>query len=313
MDYIEKVLCLQVRYQVWEKISEMPYFIVDRYNLQRVIIGDVKTVFIEPIYELDQINTIKKHIARIQKVDNVPVVLLLNAITRQRREYLIGAKIPFVVPDKQLYLPFMGAVLQEKYDVGIVPVEKLPPSAQLLLFYYLYQKKERVYTVNAVEALGFSAMTITRATRQLLSTGLFELEKEGVQKILIGKYSGKELFDKATPFLINPIRKSIFVGKTINIANTCISGLSALSEYTMINPGPVACYAVNNGRHGIDGTSTLIDSDVQAELQLWKYDPEILGKDGVVDPLSLAMIFNDVIDERIEEAIEELLKHVWEE
>ena len=44
------------------------------------------------------------------------------------------------------------------------------------------------------------------------------------------------------------------------------------------------------------------------ELQLWKYDPVRFMKDGLVDPVSLAMSFEGNADERIEGAIEEYLE-----
>jgi hypothetical protein len=55
----------------------------------------------------------------------------------------------------------------------------------------------------------------------------------------------------------------------------------------------------------------LIDDTEQVELQLWKYDPQILAKGSTVDVLSLAMCFWDDPDERVEEAVEEMLEEYW--
>ena len=41
---------------------------------------------------------------------------------------------------------------------------------------------------------------------------------------------------------------------------------------------------------------------------MWKYDPARFMKDGLVDPVSLAMSFEGNADERIEGAIEEYLE-----
>ena len=38
----------------------------------------------------------------------------------------------------------------------------------------------------------------------------------------------------------------------------------------------------------------------------------MLSKDGMVDPLSLAMSFEEEDDERVQDAIEELLDNLWE-
>ena len=45
-------------------------------------------------------------------------------------------------------------------------------------------------------------------------------------------------------------------------------------------------------------------------LEVWKYNPKTLAKDGFVDPLSLYMIFRDSEDERIEMECEKLLNEV---
>ena len=42
-----------------------------------------------------------------------------------------------------------------------------------------------------------------------------------------------------------------------------------------------------------------------------QYDPKILGKNGIVDPLSLAIALQDSADERVEQAIDEMLMKAW--
>lgn len=313
MDYIETALGVKVEYQPWEHTKELPYYILERYEVRQAMIGDVKTICVYPRLELEQMASVRKQIQRIQRLEALPVVIIMNNINRNRREYMISSKIPFVVPDKQLYLPFMGAVLQERFSAEICPVQRLQPSAQVLFFYYLYQKEKQIYMSEATKALGFSGMTISRAVRQLEQTELFNTKKEGVLKILTGKYGGRELFEKMKPYLISPVRKVVYVNKQTEIPGSFIAGLSALSEISMINPPNIACYAVNGKIEGLKGTDVLLDADIQKEVQIWKYDPSILGKGGMADPLSLIMTFKDDNDERVEEAIEEILNGIWEE
>ena len=46
-------------------------------------------------------------------------------------------------------------------------------------------------------------------------------------------------------------------------------------------------------------------------MELWRYDPKMLASDGYVDRLSLALALSDDNDERVEEAVEEMLTQVW--
>ena len=67
-----------------------------------------------PKTELEQIEILKKHIARIQNNENLPVALVLKELSFRQKEYLIREKIPFIVDGKQIYLPFMEVYLQER-------------------------------------------------------------------------------------------------------------------------------------------------------------------------------------------------------
>jgi hypothetical protein len=48
------------------------------------------------------------------------------------------------------------------------------------------------------------------------------------------------------------------------------------------------------------------------EIEIWKYDPELLARKGVVDPLSLYLSLKNIKDERVEMALDTLLeKFQW--
>ena len=313
MDYIEKTLGLKACYQPWNHTAELPYYLLDRYDFQQVTLDSVKTLFIYPKTELDQLASIKKQVAKIQKFEPLPVVIILNNISRSRLQYMISAHIPFIVPQKQIYLPFMGIVLQNRFGAESVRAEELQPSAQVLFFYYLYQKKKQIYMSDASKKLGFSAMTVTRAVRQLEQTAFFTTEKEGVQKKLIGRFTARELYDKMQPYLTSPVRKTIYVDKSVSLSSMRIAGMSALSQMSMINPPNILCYAVSGKKGELTGTDILMDASAQVKIELWKYDPGILSLNDAVDPLSLAVSLKEEPNERIEEAVDILLNKILED
>lgn len=312
MDYIETTLGIKVHYQPWSHTDELPYYLLDRYEFQQVTLESVKTLFLYPKMELDQLASLKKQLAKLQKFEPLPIVIVLKNISRSRMQYMLSAHIPFIVPDRQIYLPFMGIALQNKFYAETIPTEKLQPSAQVLFFYYLYQKKQQIYISNVSRKLGFSGMTVTRAVRQLEQTTLFTTEKDGVQKILRGKHTMRELYDKMQPHLISPVRRIIYADKYDPLPSTQIAGMSALSRMSMINPPDIPCYAIDGKKRVPVGTDILIDSSAQVKIELWKYNPGVLTENDTVDPLSLAMSLKGDSDERIEEAVEILLNKVLE-
>lgn len=312
MDYIGETLGLKVSYAPWAFMSSMPYFITDRYGIRRASIGPVDVLVLTLKADFPTVNTLQKHIARIQKAEHLPAVIELETISKYRRDTLIKAGIPFVVPGKQLYLPFLGAVLNERCDAEMQTAEKLLPSAQVLFFYYLYKKENKVSIRDAVKDLQYSAMSVSRAARQLVQTGLFEEYKEGVQKFLIAKYGRKEMFSRMRPMLINPVKRKIYITRKDVPTDCLLAGFSAMAQYSMLNAPTVSCYAAD-GHAKLTGASTLIDERVQAEVEIWKYDPAVLSKGDQVDPLSLSLSLQENMDERTEEAIEDLLENFLEE
>lgn len=312
MEYIERVLGLTVSKQAWEHLQKMPYYIQDRFDVEKVFLENMTTLFLYPKAELDHIVALQKHIARIQKAENLPAVIVLPAISRYRRDAFIEAKIPFVVPEKQLYLPFIGAHLQERFDRDVAKLEKFQPATQILFFYYLYQGEKNMYMSKAVKDLGYSAMTISRSAKQLVQTGFFKESKDGVQKILTGTVQDRELFEKVRAALINPVRRRTNIKKA-DLNDQCIlAGDSAVAKQTMLNDSTFCCYAVT-GKQNLVELPYAMNADTDVKIEIWKYDPALLSKNGMVDPLSLAMSFEGEEDERVQSAIEELLDNLWAE
>ena len=312
VEYIERVLGIPVSRQPWEQLKKMPYYIQDRFAVEKVTIGSMAVLFLHPKTELDHMAALQKHIARIQKAENLPVVIEIPTISRYRREAFVEARIPFVVPEKQMYLPFIGTYMQEKLDSENVKLEKFQPATQVLFFYYLYKAERNMYISKAVKDLGYSAMTISRAAKQLVQTGFFTECKDGVQKVLTGIVQGKELFYRVRPALINPVRRRINTKRADLNEQYLLAGDSAVAKQTMISDSMFRCYAVV-GKQNLEELPYAMDANTDVVVELWKYDPVLLSKDGMVDPLSLAMSFEGNEDERVQEAIEELLDTLWEE
>ncbi|MBK5262785.1 MAG: hypothetical protein JJE17_09490 [Peptostreptococcaceae bacterium] len=314
MDYIEKILGVKTSYDEWDKIKSVPYFLSEKYEIRKIAIDTQNCLIIKSKTEDETVSTIKKHIQKLCAVEDVPVILEFEGITQRRRQSLIEERVSFLVRENQIYLPFMGVYLQEKFKTAAKDVEKLQPSAQLLLFYFIYQKVKPLYTKQVAENFGFSAMTITRAVKQLEQTGLITVAKDGVQKVIATELTGRKLFEKATPLLINPIRKKVYIENSSKTNDMVKAGITALSEITRINPPSLATYAIASQEASVlEFLTELVDAESQMELELWKYDPLTLGAFGHVDSLSLAVALANYKDERVEQMVGEMLEELWED
>ena len=293
-NYIEKILGISVEYHRWKGEINLPYYITERYDMRLVRMDTKECIFVWPKEKLNQISSLKKQIRRIQMEEALPVVFAFECMDRYHRDAFISSHIPFVVAESQLYLPFMALYLQEKYLREIKASDSFLPFTQLLLFYWYYHKKNTVYMSDMIQILKCSAMTVTRAFRQLEESGMFECGKNGVQKMLTGKQSAETILVELEDSMINPIAGVLYVDRKelaeqISSENLFLSKNSALKAFGINANAEVPCYAVYKKNICLKGSRELLNAETQVKIELWKYDPSILGKEQIVDPLSLAL------------------------
>lgn len=312
MNYIAKILGIDVKAESWEGTAGLPYYLSDRYRFTKVALDDVICLFMKPEGEPDNLSSIKKHIANVRKSVSLPIVLELNAMTARRRKSLIDARIPFIAPQCHIYLPFLGVALQERYTNVKPPSTTLMPSAQLLLFYYIYQNKPELYTGELAEVFNLSHMQISRAIKQLAALDLISARKDGVRTVISTKEHGRILFEKSKPYLINPVRKKIYVEHSDIPEGLPLSGCSALSELTMLGGSSIKTFAFYGKTSSLSGSETLVDDSIQAEIEIWNYSPALLSQHpGIADVLSLAVSLSGDSDPRVEQSVDELISNLW--
>ena len=299
--YIGKTLGITVQFHHWKGELELPFYITERYDMRLAELDDVRCVFLWPKEKLSQIGSLKKQIHRIQMEEPLPVVFVFERMDSYHRDAFIHAHLPFIVSESQLYLPFMGMYLQEKYMQDIKASDKLQPFTQLLLFYWYDQQENCLYMNDITKVLGCSAMTVTRAFRQLEETGFFETGKTGVQKYLKGKGERNTILEQLNDVTSTPVAETIYINRDkleegTEISEYFFSGKSALVRMGMEAEEKVPCYAVNKKTFHLSGSKELLNAETQAEVQVWKYDPSILARNGLVDPISLALSFQKPLD-----------------
>lgn len=310
MDILEDIFGAQVQYESWNKQGALPMYIAGSYIFSVAILNGCRFIVLSPTGELVTLPALKKQIKRIQEIDNVPVVIKLPTISLYRRKKMIESGIPFFT-GKQAFLPFIGTFLTQE-DEEAKKVAKFMFSTQQLVLLYLYNDSKKMYVSDATKKLPFTAMTMSRAVKQLEATGLFHTTKDGVNKVIESDYNRRELYEKVKGYLSSPVRKTGYLNKAEITNDMVLAGDSVLSEETMLNPGKVMTYAVYVKTFSQEKlVNELIDPGEQVKVELWEYDPRQFSEDDMADKLSVALSFEGNEDERIEEAVEELLEGVW--
>ena len=260
-----------------------------------------------PIEELPTLPSFKKQIQKIRVIDDVPVVLYSKTISFYRRKSLLENHIPFIT-DKQTFLPFIGTLLVNEKEPKKIK-DKFVYSTQLLFLAYMYNHEKKVYVSDLSKSVPFSAMTLSRAVKQLEMTDLFLVYKDGVNKVIESKYSYKELFEHIQHYLLTPVRQVGYMNQFLVTDYMVLAGETALSEMSMLNPSRFRTYAVYE--KDFDKTQLideLIDPEVQVKVEIWAYDPQLFTHTNIADTLSIVLSLKENKDERIEEVLEDILE-----
>ena len=304
---IDNIFGLSIRYEPWDKKSILPLYIVSNYQFYTAYIENIRCIVIIPIEELPTLPSLKKQIQKIRVIDDVPVVLYSKTISFYRRKSLLENHIPFIT-DKQTFLPFIGTLLVDEKEPEKIK-DKFVYSTQLLFLAYMYNHEKKVYVSDLSKSLPFSAMTLSRAVKQLEMTDLFLVYKDGVNKVIESKYSHKELFERIQHYLLTPVRQVGYMNQSLVTDYMVLAGETALSEMSMLNPSRLRTYAVYekdfDKTHLID---ELIDPDVQVKVEIWAYNPHLFTHTNIADTLSIVLSLKENKDERIEEVLEDILE-----
>jgi DNA-binding MarR family transcriptional regulator len=165
--------------------------------------------------------------------------------------------------------------------------------------------------------LGYSNMTMTRAFDELEEARLIEVTKSGKERFLHQNRNWKELWEMSVPYLRSPVKNEIYIMKaTEDLYHSCFKAeLTALSEYTMISTPRLNVFAIGTEKYknlceNKKIKMTEYPEDAIAKLQEWKYSPELIGDEGkeTVDRFSLYLSLQNNEDERIQSALEELIR-----
>lgn len=239
--------------------------------------------------------------------------MALNSVSM--RNALVKSGVPFVDLPGNVFLPFMGVVLQDMYRKQLVKADKMMPATQMVFLELLYMAdEESVLKSEVARKLHLTKTSITRATAQLEEMGLIQQVKSGTEISIKRNHSRREYYEKAESYLINPVQKVITIMRYEAIFESFSAGETALSQVSELNPPRIEECAIYKGEEVIDQLEIVDaryeDLDDCLNVQLWKYNPSYFAREGHVDPVSLACTFKGNEDERIEMSIEELLEEL---
>ncbi len=317
-DYVNKVLGLDMRLSRWGETRSLPVYLTERYELMKgkIFSTDILLVIDK---ETDQLtpSTIEKQLARIMEITGLKAIYLKSSLTSYDRKRLMDRRISFIVPDNQMFLPYLGMDLRERMVSGKPATRKLSAYAQCLILHMLQNKRYDVTPSEAARILGCSVMTMTRAFKEYEAVGIGAQVRTGKARQLTFTMNPKDLWEDVLPYLYNPVMRTVFIqidpDQARQTDGLVPAGESALADQSMLAAPDTPVYAMSRSDWKIkqEETQTSPYSDSgESALQVWIHPIVLDMEKKGISPFALYLSLMDNPDERIQGGLKEMMERV---
>jgi DNA-binding transcriptional ArsR family regulator len=313
--YLHEALGADVRIRPWNGTRKLPYVLQDAFDVHELELRDRKLLLASARNgRIPALSALRTQLDKLAHIAEQQVIFAAATLASYERKRLVQQKMPFVVPGNQLYLPDLGIDFREYYRRPPAARKAFSPATQAMFIAVLMRQKWQGQWLPAEVSteLGYTAMTLSRAIRELTGAGLVTAHQEGRVRRIRMKDPPRQAWEHARPFLRSPVKRTVWVrnGMAAGSARLPLAGLSALALYSMLTEPPWPIHAASAAQWKAAqraGIESLAHSEPDAsQWQVWTYAPHLLADTGAVDPLSLTLSLQDEQDERVQKALEEL-------
>ncbi len=317
--YLQDSIDEAVHLRPYKGSLTIPAYLLELYDFYESEVLDTTCVFAELVQDSLNVDILQKHLKVMKHIFSKHVVMMYRSITRYRRKSLLKYRIPFIVADQQMYLPFLNLELKESRTIEdpSIRVERrimyFPPATQLTYLLFLYDKKLSVNATDLAEMIETSIMTASRVLNELYAVELLHYElagKTGRSK-LYTRVEDPGYYRKGRWYMRDPVLKKVYIDH--EIPDTCIAGMQVLEKTSMISDSGHRIRAIAKKEFRKQQPELVRHTDIIAdenliELEIWQYDPRLLTDTQYVDISSLKESLKELNDERVDSAIADRMR-----
>lgn len=312
-NWIEGLFHVPCKESDFSDAGVLPIFLRGAYHLKVMQIADISFLTAAPIEKIN-LAAMRKHRKKLAEIAGMECALRIETLSAYTKQKMLEEGIPFILGDKELYLPFLGIVLNNKKN------EKMPPErisflTQKMLLTILYKGVSNATVTEMAKILEISKMSVTRCFDELESFRLGVIEDNGkAGRHFRWSKTKQELWETVRPLLRNPVKKEYL----LDCEPPCLlpkSGVTAISYFSMLADNSFGTYAVT--RQEIkemqpENLPQVPPGELPvAVIQVMGYICLCEDTDEpVIDPLSavLSLSRGDLNDPRMEGAVKEIME-----
>jgi len=314
-DFLEQTLRQSVSIEETEYLNDkLPLAYKGRYNFYKVETNGQSWIAIRPKNDASLV-MLRKDRAKIEKVAGLNCAIFLDSTTFYIKEKLVEEGIPFVLENKQVYLPFIGLLLSNENKRDIAPVHLISFLTQRIIFVAMYEKWENVTVSAAAVKLGVTKMSVSRCFDEIEYLNVDILGMKGKSRVITVPVDTKKLWDDIQSVLRNPVIARYELAENIHLDKK--AGISALCEYSLLSDNDYPTYAITKKEIAEIGIKKMKQvhpgEEIGCVVLELGYFVDFENK-GIEDPLSVALSITELEkqDERISISIKEMLEeYVW--
>ena len=127
-EYLHDTLGFSAELRPWPEAAFLPRYLSAGREFFLLNIAGEECLLIKTEAASFRLSAFRKQISKL--LDGIPehIVLCFDALSAHQRKALIECGLSFLVPGSQLYLPFLGAMLQERAKTLRTAPERLSPT-----------------------------------------------------------------------------------------------------------------------------------------------------------------------------------------
>ena len=313
INYIKTQLGIDVEIHSFDqsKTKGFPSFITSIYDFYEGNIQGKSVVFAKFLSgKILAPSNYAKHEKMLKQTCKCPIIFVFDKVQSYNKIRLLSLGINFIVPQSQIYMPELFIILSNKAPRTKQDNQSkfLSPTAQAVLLFYFYSDTNNFSYYQIQDALTMPYQTVCRAIERLQALEICKVY--GLRdKIVHFEEDKTALLNRTLPTMKSPVKRVIYADESPEHAAK--SGLSALSEYTMINPDEYDNVAISFEESKKMESFSCEDNFCPVHIEVWNYNPRLFAHKDIVDKISLYLSLKDNHDERIQYELKQLIKHLW--
>ena len=314
-DYLEKTLRQQVSIKANNSLCDkLPLAFKGRYYFFDIETNGMHWIAIKPKSDAGLV-TLRKDRAKVQAAAGLNCAIFMDSTTCYIKEKLLEEGIPFVLADKQVYLPFIGFLLTSSGERDITPVQLISYLTQKLILTAIYEKWDNVTVSEAAVRLGVTKTSVTRCFDEIEYLSIDILDAKGKSRAITVSEDRKQLWEKLQSVLRNPVIARYELREDLLLEIK--AGITALCEYSLLSDNDYPTYAITKKEISETGIKKMKrvrrGEEIGCVVLELGYFIDFDNKK-IEDPLSVVLSLSDEEkqDERVSISINEMLEeYVW--